>query len=122
MSEICRLNISYRSMTGIFRYSRHRDQTRCYAVTPEPDKYLTEGLDTLPQLRDCSSQLTASRTRLLDAAAGVNPSSLPPPISSASRFVLRLLDCRTAKPYLEHLEKISTFTDLSFTKLYERNK
>lgn len=63
MSSTCRLNISYRSMTGIFWYSRHRDQAPCYAVTPEPDKYLTEGLDTLPQLRDCSSQLTASRTR-----------------------------------------------------------
>jgi len=63
MSGTCRLNISYWSMTGIFWYSRHRDQTRCYAVTPEADKYLTEDLDTLPQLRDCSSQLTASRTR-----------------------------------------------------------
>lgn len=63
MSGTCSFNISYRSVTGIFWYSRHRDQARCYAVTPKSDKYLTEGLDTPPQLRDCSSQLTVSRTR-----------------------------------------------------------
>lgn len=63
MSGACRLNISYRSMTGIFWYGRYRDHARCYAVTPESDKYLTEGLDTPPQLRDCSSQLTTSLTR-----------------------------------------------------------
>jgi len=106
MSWTCRLNISYWSMTGIFWYSRHRDQTRCYAVTPEADKYLTEDLDTLPQLRDCSSQLTASRTRRGGQSLLFAP-SLP--------LLDSCLDFWIAEPYNhEYLEKISNF-DSSFT-------
>lgn len=106
--------LSYRSVTGIFWYSRHRDQARCYAVTPKSDKYLTEGLDTPPQLRDCSSQLTVSRTRRGGQSLLLAPSHL----SRFSTHAFWIVEPCSR----EHLEKISSFTDSSFTKLYEWNE
>lgn len=116
MSGTCSFNISYRSVTGIFWYSRHRDQARCYAVTPKSDKYLTEGLDTPPQLRDCSSQLTVSRTRRGGQSFLFAPLPSLPLLDPCLDFWI--VEPRSR----EHLEKISSFTDSSFTKLYERNE
>lgn len=67
---------------------------RDLAVASASDKYLTEGLDTPPQLRDHPSQLTADLTRCGGQATSFHFSRSTSP--SSARPALRLLDCQVA--------------------------